>query len=100
MRAVMLALVLGAATVASAQAQPAANATSAGKDAVAQQRAARTLYICDTSAETRRGFAREFGAAEYVSAAEATAKGGEWAAPKCIKQSEARRLKMRQLASR
>ena len=57
---------------------------------------ARTVYICDKSAMTRRAFAREFGSAEFVSAQGATS-GQAWSAPKCISASEARRL--RQLAS-
>ena len=60
---------------------------------------ARTVYICDTSAMTRRAFTREFGAVEYVTAAQAAAKDATWQAPKCMKPTEARKLRGKQLAS-
>ena len=69
---------------------PAAATNAAQTDA----KASRVLYICDGSAMTRRGFAREFGSVEYVTAAEAAAqRGAVWTAPKCISPAEARRLK-------
>ena len=58
------------------------------------QAAARTVYVCDNSAMTRRAFAREHGKTEFVTAeAAAAAKGETWTAPKCMKPAEARRLK-------
>ena len=66
--------------------------------ATAPPKPARTVYVCDSSAMTRRAFAREFGSADFVTAEQAAAKGAVWKAPKCISRSEARRLK--QLASR
>jgi hypothetical protein len=59
---------------------------------------ARTVYVCDNSAMTRRAFEREHGGAEFVTAKDAATKGEAWAAPKCIKPAEARKL--RDLAKR
>lgn len=58
-----------------------------------QQPAARTVYVCDSSAMTRRAFTREHGAMEFVTAEAAAAKGKAWTAPKCMTPAEARRLK-------
>lgn len=58
-----------------------------------QQPASRTVYVCDNSAMTRRAFAREHGAIEFVTAEAAAAKGKAWTAPKCMTPAEARRLK-------
>lgn len=60
-------------------------------------KAPRQIYVCDTTAMTRRAFKREFGTVEFVTAGQARAKGEAWTAPKCITASEARRL--RQVAS-
>jgi hypothetical protein len=100
MRLILITAALCVASAAGAGERPAPNATSAGKDAVAQTASPRTLYVCDTSNLTRRAFAREYGSAEYVTAAEATAKGQSWAAPKCITPAEARRLQARTLAAK
>ncbi|WP_374467863.1 hypothetical protein [Phenylobacterium sp.] len=73
----------------------AASAQAHGKEALAQAdtaKAPREVYICDGSAETRRGFAREFGSAEFVTA-EAAAKAETWSAPRCMSRAEARKLK-------
>lgn len=73
----------------------AANAAAAGKDAVSEARAdkeAREVYICDSSALTRRSFAREFGSAEFVTA-EAVVRGEVSGAPRCMTRAEARKLK-------
>lgn len=70
------------------------NAQAQAKDAaVAAQRSAKVLYVCEDNAMTRRAFAREFGAAEFVTAEAVRADGKAWAAPKCITSAEARRLK-------
>lgn len=73
------------------------NANDQAVNAAQTAKASRTVYICDNSAMTRRAFAREFGAIEFVKAEAVAAKGEAWAAPKCMTASEARRLK--QLAS-
>lgn len=85
-----MAMSAGAAWAADAQ-------TGQAKPASDAARAPRLLYVCDTDAMTRRAFAREFGAAEFVTAERARAKGEAWTGPKCIRPAEARRLK--QLAS-
>lgn len=95
MRTLVYALVLAAASAAPALAEQATSATSRALDASA--RAARTVYICDASAMTKRAFTREFGVVEFVKAEAVVAKGEAWSTPKCITASEARRLK--QLAS-
>jgi predicted dehydrogenase len=91
---------LGAAPALAQEPAKAANAPAHGKEAVVQasaaEKTAREVYICDSSAETRRGFAREFGSAEFVTAEEA-ASAEAWAAPRCMTPAEARKLK--QLAS-
>lgn len=81
-------LVLAALTAAPAFAGEATSPTA---------KTARTVYVCDASAMTRRAFTREYGAMEFVKA-EAVVTGREaWKAPKCVTPGEARRLK--QLAS-
>jgi len=90
---VVIALSIGAA--APALAEQATSAASRAKDAAA--RTARTVYVCDASAMTKRAFAREFGSVEFVKAEDVMAKGVTWSAPKCISANEARRLK--QMAS-
>ena len=73
----------------------AASAPAAGKDAVSEAQAAketREIYICDSSAATRRSFAREFGSAEFVTA-EAVARGDVAGAPRCMTKAEAHKLK-------
>ena len=91
MRIVICAAVLAAFAV-PAMAKDAPSASASAADAVQQAKPARSVYVCDNSAMTRRGFAREFGAVEYVTASEAKAQGEAWVAPKCITRSEARRL--------
>lgn len=95
MRAFLYVSVLAALSAAPAFAEQAASAASRATDASA--RTSRTVYICDASAMTKRGFAREFGSVEFVKAETVVAKGETWTAPKCITANEARRLK--QLAS-
>lgn len=95
MRLLMFTLAVVALTTGSAVAEQATSAVSRASDASA--RTARTVYVCDASAMTKRAFAREFGAVEFVKAEAVVAKGDAWTAPKCITASEARRLK--QLAS-
>ena len=62
------------------------------------QKVARTVFVCDDSAKTKRAFEREYGKMEFVTAEAAAAKGESWSAPKCVTAAEARRLK--QLAAR
>ncbi len=75
----------------------AATASDAARPAAAVAgKAARSVYVCDRSAMTRRSFAREFGVADFVSAADA--KVADWAGVRCMTASEASKLK--RLASR
>lgn len=98
MRTIFCALAAAALSAGSAFAAETPNAAKHASEAVAVEgKAERTLYVCENDAMTRRGFAREFGAFEFVTAEEAVAKGAAWDAPKCISSYEARRLK--QLAS-
>ncbi|MFC3078114.1 hypothetical protein ACFODL_08455 [Phenylobacterium terrae] len=101
MRSIALGLAIAALATVPALAKDAASATAAGKDASAQVAGdgARVLYVCDRSDLTRRGFAREFGSAEFVTADRATAKGESWSAPRCISRPEMMRLKKLQSAS-
>ena len=95
MRTLIYALVLAAASAVPALAEQATSAASRASDASA--RAARTVYVCDASAMTKRAFVRQFGSVEFVKAEAVVAKGEAWSAPKCMTANEARRLK--QLAS-
>jgi hypothetical protein len=101
MRSIAFGLALAALAAAPAIAKDAASAPAAGKDAAAQvsNEGERVLYVCDRSELTRRGFAREFGSAEFVTADDATAKGEGWSAPRCISKSEMMRLRKLQSAS-
>ena len=56
-------------------------------------KAARTVYVCDNSAMTRRAFTREHSAMEFVTAKAVTESSSAWAAPKCMRPAEARKLK-------
>lgn len=101
MRIVICIAAVAALAAGSAIAKDAVNAQSAGKDAVQSQVSQeRVLYVCDTDAITRRGFARQFGSTEFVTAGQVVAKGEAWAQPKCITPLEARRLKSKALAAR
>ena len=91
MRLMICAIALSAVAAVPALAKDAPAATETTKPT-------RTVYVCDNSAMTRRAFAREHGATEFVTAKDAAAKGKAWAAPKCIKPAEARKL--RDLAKR
>lgn len=91
MRLIVCAFVLSALAAGPALSKEASPATAAAK-------AARTVYVCDGSAMTRRAFTREFGSMEFVTAEKAAAKGATWTAPKCVTPAEARKLK--QLAGR
>ena len=100
MRIALCIAAVAALSAGSALAKDAVNAQAAAKDAVqARVGQERVLYVCDTDALTKRGFAREFGSAQFVTAQEAVAKGEAWAQPKCITPLEARRLKAKRLAS-
>lgn len=101
MRLVIFAAALAALAGGGALAKEAPNAAQAAKDAVVSDagQAPKTLYICEDSAETRRAFAREYGAIEFVKAGEVRAGGEAWSTPKCITSVEARRLKAKRLAS-
>lgn len=101
MRSIALGLAIAALASLPAIAKDAASASAAGVDAVAQSSndSARVLYVCDRSDLTRRGFAREFGSAEFVTAERAAAKGEAWTAPRCISRPEMMRLKKLQSAS-
>ena len=93
MRIVLCASVLILAAGAASAKQPtASNAQHAATNATQASQAARVVYICDKSAMTRRGFAREFGSVEFVTADDARARAGSWSAPKCMNSAEARRL--------
>lgn len=91
MRIVLCAAALALLAGTAAAGEPAVNAAAAGKDAGAQA-ATRAVYICDSSAMTKRAFAREHGSAEFVTAKD-VARGETWATPKCITAAEARRLR-------
>jgi hypothetical protein len=95
MRTLICALALAAVSTGPAFAEQAISAGSRASDASA--RPARTVYVCDGSASTRRAFVRQFGAVEFVKAEAVVAKGEAWSTPKCMTANEARRLK--QLAS-
>lgn len=95
MRLFICALVVSAISAGAAYAEKAPAAPDAARDSAAAP--SRTVYICDKDAATRRAFAREHGAVEFVKAEAVLAKGESWSAPKCVTTREARRLK--QLAS-
>jgi hypothetical protein len=81
-------------------AKEAPNAQGAAKDAVVTTAApGKTLYVCEDTAMTRRAFARQFGQVEFVTADAVRADGQAWASPKCITSVEARRLKVKRVAS-
>lgn len=100
MRSIALGLAIAALASVPAIAKDAASASAAGQDASAQVSSdgPRVLYVCDRSDLTRRGFAREFGSAEFVTADQA-ANGEAWSAPRCISRPEMMRLKKLQSAS-
>ena len=94
MRKLALAVAFSAFMVTPVLAGDAPDATKAATNAAQTQAApARVVYVCDSSAMTRRGFAREYGSAEFVTAETAAYSSEVWAAPKCISPAEARRLK-------
>lgn len=98
MRKLLLsALVLGlSAGVAVAREAP--SAASQGQEAAARVGpSAKVLYVCDASPLTRRGFAREHGAAAFVTAERARVEA--WTGARCISESQARKLRQT-LASR
>jgi hypothetical protein len=98
MRLMLCALAASALSFGAASAGDAPSADKKASDAAARTSPARTVYICDNTPETRRGFTREFGQMDFVTAEEATAKGQAWSAPKCVTSREAGRLK--ELAAR
>ncbi|WP_337186970.1 hypothetical protein [Phenylobacterium sp.] len=98
MRLMICALAVSAFSMGAAVAGDAPSAAAKATDAAARTAPARTVYICDSTPETRRGFAREFGRTEFVTARDAVARGQAWAAPKCVTSLEAARL--RELAAR
>jgi hypothetical protein len=98
MRSIMIAAAFVAMASTPAAAEGAKSAASVATDAAAQtpvegRAAARSLYICDASDLTRRSFARQHGAVEFVKADQAAAKGEAWDAPRCITRSEYQRLR-------
>lgn len=101
MRSIALGLAIAALASVPAIARDAASAGATAKDASAQVSSdgARVLYVCDRSDLTRRGFEREFGSAEFVTAERAASKGEAWSAPRCISRPEMMRLKKLQSAS-
>jgi hypothetical protein len=98
MRLVFCTVMISAFAAGSALAAQAPAAGAAAPAGEASAKPSRTVFICDTSAETRRGFSREYGKAEFVKAEAAAAKGEAWTAPKCVTAAEARKL--RKLASK
>jgi len=87
MRLIICAAALSALTALPAVAKDASTTTQTTEPA-------RAVYVCDSSAMTRRAFTREHGATEFVTAEQAAAaKGQTWSKPKCIKPAEARKLK-------
>ena len=59
------------------------------------ERAARQVFLCDTSAETRRSWTREFGGINFVTAEElarAEVANEAWSSPRCMTAAEARRF--------
>lgn len=103
MRSLMLGAVIAAVSLSAAGAQEAKSVAGAAKDASAQasqsEQGARKIYICDNRDLTRRSFAREYGAIEFVTAEQAARPNEVWAAPKCMSASEHMRLKRLQLAA-
>lgn len=96
MRLLICTIVASALTTGAAlAAEQAPSVADAARDSVVTP--SRSVYVCDTDAMTRRAFAREHGAVEFVKAEAVLAKGESWSAPKCVTSTEARRLK--QLAS-
>jgi len=96
MRLILCALAISAFSMGAAtasEAPKASDAASKATNAAARIAPARSVYICDNTPETRRGFAREFGHTEFVTAEAAVAKGQAWEAPKCVTALEAARLK-------
>ncbi|MCR5881085.1 hypothetical protein [Phenylobacterium sp. J367] len=87
---------LGAAPALAHEPAKAANAAALGRDAAQTTKSPRQVYVCDDSAMTKRGFAREFGSAEFVTAQQVVS-GEAGTAPRCVTKAEARKLK--QLAS-
>lgn len=98
MRLMLCALAVSALSFGAASAGETPSADQKATNAAARTSPARAVYICDSSPETRRGFTREFGQMDFVTADEATAKGQAWSAPKCVTSREAARLK--ELAAR
>lgn len=84
-------LIICAATLSALAALPAVAKDAPAKTETTEP--ARSVYVCDSSAMTRRAFTREHGATEFVTAEQAAAKGEAWNKPKCIKPAEARKLK-------
>lgn len=80
----------------SAGAAGAAGAPGSGESTMLSEtaHAPKLLYICEATPAAKRAFARQFGAVEYVKAADVKAKGDAWTTPKCITPSQARRLKL------
>ncbi|MDD3836850.1 MAG: hypothetical protein WCY15_10135 [Phenylobacterium sp.] len=102
MRSIAIGLAIAALVSGPALAKDAAQVTDAASEAAAQASAENphVLYVCDRSKETRRGFKREFGAAEFTTAERASSARGEaWSAPRCISRPEMMQLKKLQSAS-
>lgn len=103
MRSLMLGAVIAALSLSTAGAQEAKSVAGSAKDASAQasqsEQGARKVFICDNRDLTRRSFAREYGAMEFVTAEQAARPNAAWAAPKCMSASEHMRLKRLQMAA-
>ena len=93
MRRVLPILVAAALLGGAAQAKDSPNAMAAGKDAVAQQPTTKMLMVCDEDYLSWRAFSRDLGTPDYVTAEQVRADTSKaWAAPKCITESQLRRL--------
>ena len=79
------------------EAKPAAAAAKDAAAQVADSSEGRALYVCDTSAATRRAFSRAHGEVRFVKAEEAL-RGEAWASPRCITAAEFQRYKRLQTA--
>lgn len=99
MRIVLCMAALFALAAGTAVAKEPMSAQSAAKDVAATGKEPKVLYVCEDSAMTRRAFAREFGAVEFVKATDVRATDQVWSAPKCITSAEARKLKTQRLVS-
>ncbi len=54
--------------------------------------AAREVYVCDASEQTRRAWERQYGEMKFVTAKQAMRAGETWSAPRCMTASEHQKL--------